>query len=286
MYKVSQIKINLDLFLIILIKLLIMLILKHKFAMLILLTISWPVDSIKVERKEEEFLDLAEKTEGFIKTEYKNNSQDMGKRNAFSPIHKTNFKDGNPKTYTITIFQRTLEIKQLIFFLEGHSWEAYLKVSSGDSEGQLHHQEKVFTSKTNDFSFNVDYNSKFLLNSALPSKLEKVNASYSGNFCNQLLGIFLPVEDITLEYYPRSGVYHFQKFEYPLKQPKELLQVVENQDQQGSEIFSNPFVQEIEKGVSFAMFCPFRIQSIESTFSASLDYKFEFFIDRNKFFLK
>jgi hypothetical protein len=83
-----------------------------------------------------------------------------------------------------------------------------------DPDMQLRFQPEVSNSKSTDLSMHLDHINEFLFTSALSPNTEKVRVSYSGNFYTQLFGIFVPNEEITLEYYPQSGVYHFQEIHY------------------------------------------------------------------------
>jgi hypothetical protein len=191
-----------------------------------------------------------------------------------------NSKDANAKTYSLEIYEKTS--KQNGTFSERNSWEAYLKVNSEDFDPdmQLEFQPEVITSESNEFSIDLNYTEEFLVTSALSPKTEKVRVSYSGNFCNELLGVFLPNEDITVEYFPLSGVYHFQKIYYHLESQTGLLQVVQNQDPQGMEIFRNPFAQHTEKETIFMLFCPFKIPNMDFTLLVNVNFKTTDYIDR------
>jgi hypothetical protein len=153
-----------------------------------------------------------------------------------------------------------------------------------DPEMQLNFQQEVIASESNEFTINLHYTDEFLVTSALSPKTEKVRVSYSGNFCNELLGVFLPNEDVTVEYFPLSGVYHFQKIYYHFENKTELLQVVHNQDPQGMEIFQNPFALQTKKETVFMLFCPFKIPNIDLKLVANVNYKSTEYTDRSQYF--
>lgn len=160
------------------------------------------------------------------------------------------------------------------------SLELIMRIDNFDSESNLGTRDLDLSKNDKNFQQSVEYNSNFFVRLVLPPGIEKIEASFSNNFCVNFCTQFSKKHHIKIEYYQNSGIYHIHYSDYKTDDINSIIKPFTAKAIDGKQEFKNTLELTQDEETTFVIFCPFKRLQAKDSFAGSLEFSFIDWIER------